>query len=302
MAAQVGAQGTWLDANRDTHGTLSTADDTCKATNGSALQRGYADAFFVPSNPDVGYIVAASFSGVYFTANNLASTAPLKAADAGNAGTAGRVIAGDPENPSRMWSVNAQPYGVSTTAYTRDGFQTSDTFQIGNDSVRDFPSTGPADVDYAGGTVLAAGDTGLILNSIDGVTFYYTAADGALATERWNAVGLASGTDGAVGGDNGKLAVTTQASAVPDLTAPTGSITGPASATLGQPVAFGAAVADNAGGSGIDPAASPGPPTASPAAPGRADATLPDQRRSHRPLSFRDSAGQHARPASSRCW
>ena len=163
------------------------------------------------------------------------------------------MIAGDPENPNRMWSVNAEPYGRSTTAYTRDGWQTGDWWQIGNDTVRDFPSTGPADVDYAGGTVLAAGDTGLVLNSIDGVNFYYNRADGALATQRWNAVGLASGVDGAIGGDNGKLAITTAANTIPDLTKPTGTIAGPEKATAGVPVTFSAAVADNAGGSGIDP-------------------------------------------------
>ena len=63
--------------------------------------------------------------------------------------------------------------------------------------MREFPKAGPADVDFAGGTVLAAGDAGLVLNSVDGATFFYNGADGALATQRWNAVGLASGVDGA---------------------------------------------------------------------------------------------------------
>ena len=208
---QVGGPGTWTDANRDTKGTPAAADDTCKVR--PSYGEGYADAFF--ATPDVGYIVASSYSEVFFTANNLASDAQKKLGDAGNAGSGGRVIAGDPTNPSRMWSVNATPYGRSTTAYTRDGWQTSEWFQIGNDTVREFPSTGPADVDYAGGTVLAAGDTGLVLNSTDGVNFFYNDATGALATQRWNAVGLATATDGAIGGDNGKLAVTTAANSIP---------------------------------------------------------------------------------------
>jgi len=209
--ALVGAPGTWTDGNRDTHGTGATADDTCKVP--SSYGEGYADAFF--ATPDVGYIVAASFSEVFFTANNLASTTQKKPADAGNAGNGNRVIAGDPTNPSRMWSVNGTPYGRSTTAYTRDGWQTSEWFQIGNDTVREFPSTGPADVDFAGGTVLAAGDAGLVLNSTDGVNFFYNDAAGALATQRWNAVGLATATDGAIGGDNGKLALTSAANSIP---------------------------------------------------------------------------------------
>ncbi|MDA0179701.1 hypothetical protein OJ997_05305 [Solirubrobacter phytolaccae] len=208
---QVGGPGTWVDGNRDTKGTPQTADDTCKVR--PSYGEGYADAFF--ATPDVGYIVASSFSEVFFTANDLASDAAKKAGGAGNAGSGGRVIAGDPTNPSRMWSVNAAPYGRSTTAYTRDGWQTSDWFEIGNDAVREFPSSGPADVDYAGGTVLAAGDAGLVLNSTDGVTFFYNDAAGALATQRWNAVGLASATDGAIAGDNGKLAITTAANSLP---------------------------------------------------------------------------------------
>lgn len=225
--AQVGAFATWTDANR-------AGDNTCKVR--PSYGEGYADAFF--ANSDVGYIVANSFSEVFFTANSLASGAAKKAAGAGNGGAEGRRIAGDPTNPSRMWAVNAQPYGRSTTAYTRDGWQTSDSFEIGNDTVRPFPDRGPADVDFAGGTVLAAGDAGLVINSVDGVKFFYNDAEGALATQRWNAVGLASATDGAIGGDNGKLALTTAANSIPAPPAPpvTNPIsqTGPPTTTLDQ--------------------------------------------------------------------
>ncbi len=212
----VGDPGTWKDANKDTHGTGTADDDTCRIS--SSYAEGLADAFF--ATPDVGYIVAGSYSEVFFTANNLVSNAQKKPADAGNAGSGSRVIAGDPTNPSRMWSVNARPYGRSTTAYTRDGWQSSEWFEIGNDTARTFPDTGPADVDYAGGTVLAAGDAGLVLNSTDGVKFFYNDAVGALATQRWNAVALASATDGAIGGDNGKLAITSAANFIPAPPAP----------------------------------------------------------------------------------
>lgn len=214
--ALVGASSTWADANRDGHSTLTADDDTCKVV--SSYNEGYADAFF--ATPDVGYIVAASYSEVFFTANNLASNAAKQAGGAGNGGAKGRRIAGDPTNPSRMWAVNAAPYGRSTTAYTRDGWVTSALFEIGNDTVREFPSTGPADVDYAGGTVLAAGDAGLVLNSTDGVNFFYNDVTGALATQRWNGVGLASATEGAIGGDNGKLAITSAANSIPTPPAP----------------------------------------------------------------------------------
>jgi hypothetical protein len=197
----------------------------------------------VPSNPNVGYILEGDFSKVVFTSNNLGSAGAEKAGAAGNAGTPGRVLAGDPENPNRMWSVNAQPYGRSTTAYTFDGWATSASFAIGNPSAREFPDVGPADVDFAGGTVLAAGDAGLILNSTDGATFFHVAADGVLATQRWNAVGLANGTDGAVGGDGGRLALTTSANvlpAVPPVATPTPTATPqPPKDTRAQPVLAG---------------------------------------------------------------
>ncbi len=291
VAANVGAQGVsggWTDANRDTHGTGTPDDDTCRLNPPYA--EGFADAFF-PS-PDVGYLVSGSYSTVFFTSNNLASNGQIPADSAGNGGTANRVIAGDPENPNRMWSVNATPYGRSTTAYTRDGWQTGDWWQIGNDTVREFPNTGPADVDYAGGTVLSAGDSGLVLNSIDGVNFFYNGADGALATQRWNAVGLASGADGAIGGDNGKLAITTTANAIPDLTKPTGTIAGPETAVAGVPVTFSAAVADNAGGSGIDPNGFAWTATGTAGGSGPAVAlTFPSSGSYTVRLSFRDLAG-----------
>ena len=201
----------WVDANRDTKSTPSAADDSCRVSAYS--DGGFADAFF--ASPDAGYIVEGQYSKVFFTANNLGSSGQEKAADAGNGGTTGRVIAGDPQNPNRMWSVDGQPYGRSTTAYTFDGWQTSAMFAIGNPGAREFPKVGPADVDYADGTVLAAGDSGLILRSTGGATFFYDAADGELATQRWNAVGLASGADGAVGGDGGRLAVTAAANVLP---------------------------------------------------------------------------------------
>jgi hypothetical protein len=239
--ANVGATGTWVDANR-------SPSNTCRIAAGYAS--GLADGFFVPSVPDVGYIVSGAFSEVFFTSNNLGSDATKKPADAGNAGGAERVLAGDPNNPSRMWAAAGLPYGVSTTSFTDDGFATSQPWTIGNPGARAFPTTGPYDVDFSGGTVLAAGDDGLILNSADGRTFFYESAGGSTA---WRAVGLASATQGAVGGAGGRLAVTTDAGSLPDLTAPTGAISGPDSATVGVPATFDAAAADDAGGSGIDP-------------------------------------------------
>jgi hypothetical protein len=217
-ASEVGALGTWTDANRDTKGTADPDDDTCRIQ--LEYSTGFADAFFLPDNPDVGFIIAGYNSQPFYTTNNLAGIAARKPATAGNSGGLARVLAADPEDPNRLWSVLPEPYGRSTTGRTRDGFQTSEPWIIGNESVRQFPQTGPADVDYAGGTVLSAAGDGTILNSIDGEKFFYNLADGALQTQHWNAVGLASGSDGAVGGDDGKLVITTQANTIPTPAAP----------------------------------------------------------------------------------
>ena len=250
--ANVGALGTWVDANRDTKGTPSADDDTCRI-RGDIYGDGHSDGFFSPTNPDVGHIVAASFAAVFFTSNNLAGDAIRRPAEAGNAGLGRRKLVGDPDNTSRMWSVAPAPYGRSTTGYTDDAYATLKTWVIGNDSKREFSANGPYDVDFAGGTVLAAGDAGMILNSTDGANFFYTDATGSLATQAWRAVSLASATQGAVGGTGGKLIVTSDSNVIPDITAPTVSIQGPATGKTGTPVTFTAQAADNAGGSGVDP-------------------------------------------------
>jgi hypothetical protein len=251
--ANVGAAGTWIDANDipGTDTTPYTGDDQCKI-NGGIYGEGLADGFFPASTPDVGYIVAASFSTVFSTTNDLATAGQKRPADAGNAGSGARDLAGDPSNPNRMWSVSPDPYGISTAHYTEDGFATSSTWAIGNSGARTFPQNGPYDVAFKSGTVLSAGDNGLILTSVDGRTFYYVDAGGPLATEPWRAVSLANAAHGAVGGVGGQLIVSSDANATPDLAPPTVTITGPSTARVGLPVTFTANAVD-AGGSGIDP-------------------------------------------------
>lgn len=290
-ASDVGKAGTWVDANDIPNaGGPYTSDDTCKIS--SSYNEGLSDAFFAPSAPDVAYIVAGSFSEVFFTTNDLASAAAKRPESAGNAGGGHRNITGDPSNPNRMWSVSPDPYGVSTAHYTEDGYTTSNPFNIVNYSARDFPQNGPYDVDFNGGTVLSAGDAGMILTSINGRDFYYVDAPGSLATEAWRAVGLASASDGAVGGGGGVLAVTTQANTIPDIVAPAGTITGPATATAGTPTAYTANVADNAGGSGIDTSSFAWTGTGLPAATGNpVSLTFPSPGFYTITVTFKDLAG-----------
>ena len=55
-----------------------------------------------------------------------------------------------------------------------------------------------------------------------------------------------------MGGANGGLVVTNRLDTIPDIVKPTGSISAPATAVVGQPVTFTANLSDNSRGSGID--------------------------------------------------
>jgi hypothetical protein len=210
------------------------------------------DDFFPISGSNAIYFIGRSFGTVWFSADALASSATEKPGSAGNGFTTVRRVAGDPGNPNRQWAVTPGGGGGSYISRTTDGWSTDTGWTIGNPSVRDLTAT--SDVDFAGGTVLAAGSAGLIMHSIDGATFFYDGADGELATRDWRAVGLASATEGAVGGTGGKLALTSQANVTPDVVAPTGTISGPTSLTAGQAATF-TAVLNDTGGSGINAAA-----------------------------------------------
>jgi methionine-rich copper-binding protein CopC len=109
-------------------------------------------------------------------------------------------------------------------------------------------------VGFAGGTLVAAGDGGEIYTSVDGKNAYLQPAAGAQATTGWRAVGVADATHALVGGSGGALVKSTSANAIPDTTPPTGTIGGPSSVQAGHVATFTASLADEAGGSGVDPA------------------------------------------------
>ena len=241
--ADLGGVGAWQDANR-------TAGGDCKLD--ITYNQGGGDAFFVPSNPDVGYVCTAFFGEVFFTADGLADAAAKKTGDCGNGTLFDRRLAGDPGNPNRMWAVGPGGGNASYLRTTTDGWTSSSALTIANADRRDLGN--PYDVDFAGGTVLVAGDTGMVLMSNDGTGFFYVDAGGPLATEGWRAASLASATAGAIGGTGGHLAVTADANAAPDIVAPTGSIGAPDTGVAGRPVTFTAQVADQAGGSGVNAA------------------------------------------------
>ena len=233
-------------------GTGTPDDDTCKLN--SSYGEGFADAFF--ASPDVGYIVAASFSEVFFTTNNLGLGRATEARGRRQRRRRQPRDRGRPENPNRMWSVNAdavRPLDDRVHARRladRRLVARSATTPCATSRTPARPtSTTPAAPSSPRAT------PGLVLNSIDGVNFYLQRRPtGRSRRSAGTRSASPAAIDGAIGGDNGKLAITTTANAIPDLTKPTGTIAGPDTATAGVPVTFSAAVADNAGGSGIDPA------------------------------------------------
>ena len=209
--ASVGATGTWTDANDDTHGTGSRSDDTCRIAH--TYNDGMGDAFFPSANPDVGYFCTPFFGEVFLTTNNLASNAGLQPGSCGNGTSTKRRIAGDQDNPNRMWAVTSAGTGASFTAYTTDGWANDNRFQIADGD--GFLAETPYDVATAGGTVIASGDAGMILESLDGVNFRHQPASGAQSTAGWRAVGMYDAANAAVGGVGGQLAISTDANTFP---------------------------------------------------------------------------------------
>jgi hypothetical protein len=208
------------------------------------------DAFFVPGTA-AGYFVAKSFGAVWYSDNLATGSAFKKTAEAGNGFEFRRRVTGDPANPQRQWAVFPDDGNGSYFRRTTDGWSSSTGWDVVNESVRSRSAT--ADVDFAGGTVLAAGAAGEVLQSVDGTSFFFNGADSPLSSTDWLAVSLADGANGAVGGRGGKLVFTSQANVTPDVIKPTGTIAGPASANAGQPVTFTLNAADT-GGSGLNPA------------------------------------------------
>lgn len=247
----------WIFGDGRTIDTYTVPAGTYAAKNGGTpckVPDTITDAFFV--DPMNVYFISESFGGIYFTSEGLAtSPAAFKGRQGPNGFGAVDRLAGDPANPNRQWAVNDYPSatGVSFLSRTENGWANGDTwsralnFGAGQDYTR------PLDVAYNGGTVLEAGDAGQIVSSVDGASFFNQPADGALATKSWRTVSLADASHAAVGGVGGALVVTDRASTIPDIVPPTGTISGPAAVVAGKPATFTAAVADNAGGTGIDP-------------------------------------------------
>jgi hypothetical protein len=203
---------------------------------------------------------------VWFSTNGLTST-PAKRANLGCGGGFRNFVL-DPFQPTHQWSSTSRGSNSACLFYTMDdaNFNAFDIVNQGTAVVNE--STHVAAAGGSPPTVVSVGKAGDILNSVDGTRFYFNRADGELAQQDWFADAGFDANNFAVGGAAGKLAITTAAATIPDLVAPAGTITGPAKVTVGQPASFTANVADNAGGSGINPASFAWSATGLPAAAG----------------------------------
>ncbi len=203
-ALDVGASGTWQWINDAGAGACRLGGDV-------------DDAFPIPGSNAI-YFIGQSFGQVFFSSNALRTNAATKPGSAGNGFAQTRRVAGDPSNANRMWALVPYGEGGSYYARTTDGWASATGWTIANGDNSQF--TRGESLDFSGGTLLAAGSAGMILESTDGASFYLDPVGGSLATNDWKSVGLASAVDGAIGGVGGKLLVSTNANVLPLPPAP----------------------------------------------------------------------------------
>ena len=262
----------WIDVNRQGNGTCEINDE-------------FTDVITVPGSATELYLVSETFATLYRTADAF-TTPAVKRSSLVNCFGIRMVAAIDPATPSRI-SALGPCEGTLHWGFSADSGQNKNYTNSGGAKLYDI-AAGP-------GYFLAAGDTGQIESTHDGTTVYSLPAGGAQATTNWRAIDVASGTRAVVGGAGGALALTEAANTIPDTTPPTGLIAGPESIAAGQPVTLTAQVADNEGGSGIDPGGFAWSSDGLPGATGpTATFTFPNPGTYSVRLVFRDNAGNTA--------
>jgi photosystem II stability/assembly factor-like uncharacterized protein len=233
---------------------------------------------------------------VFYTDNGLASGhTPVQTSDIGCGGVFGR-LALDLAQPAHQWSVtdrgSASPCLYFTTTTSADIYQ---SVTIPNANGATFRNS--EDIAVAGTsppTVVTVGSGGDILNSVDGTNFYVNKLSNEDGTDYYAVSGY-DRNNFAVGGATGKLLLTTAGGTIPDQVAPAGVITGPATVTAGTPATFTAAVSDNVGGSGIDPAGFTWSAAGLPGATGQTvNLTFPAAGDYYVTVNFRDLSGNTA--------
>ncbi|HWI73536.1 MAG TPA: hypothetical protein VNT55_16380 [Baekduia sp.] len=273
---------TWSDASRQ-------ADNTCRVdTNGDIL----TDVAALPGS-DLAWFVDDGFGASSITTNGLTSTTLRRSDSAVNCFDHRPRLALDTDNPNRAFMVD-RCSGSLAWGFTEDGgtsWDLSRNYFAGEGS----SLNGLNDVAIAGGTAIAAGNSGALLVAPNGADAYFQRADGALGTTDWLSVSKRDATHAAAGGSGGALVVTDQATTIPDIVAPSGTVSGPLTAVAGVPQTYTANVADNAGGTGIDPASFAWTATGLPTATGNPAAiTFPAAGFYAITVTFKDRAGNTA--------
>jgi hypothetical protein len=216
----------WQELNRQPNGS-------CR------LDASVSDVAVLPGQTNYMLLLSRFCTQVFLTSNGLASAPALR----GGAGcwSDDAMLWLDPVNTTRIFTSGA---GGATVAFSGDGGVHFAGARVMNGAEQ--PSLA---FDHLGETSLGAGVAGYIYNGITPDQMYREPAGGALETNEWDAVDLASASTGAVGGVGGKLIVSSQLNTVADIVKPTGSIVAaPATATAPTTVTFTANVADDASG------------------------------------------------------
>jgi photosystem II stability/assembly factor-like uncharacterized protein len=216
---------------------------SCKANPGGTGQA-FTDSFWIDANHGS---FLSNFFGEFFTTTDGLATPITQKGSGVNGFTYRDQMAVDTGDPNHVWAIAGGP-GGSYFQVTTDGGTTWNTPHYDDNQV------GLRDIAAVGQTVVAVGDGGDIYTSPDGSNFFRQIAAPPNATTNWRAVAVLNGTTAFVGGAGGVLLVSTQANAVPDTTAPTGTIAGPKSLAPAQFGTYSVSAVDNPGGSGIDPA------------------------------------------------
>ncbi|MET0600526.1 MAG: PKD domain-containing protein [Baekduia sp.] len=271
---------TWVDVSRQ-------ADGTCFVDTGGDI---VTDVQAVPGS-DLVWLVDTYFGTRYISSNALASSALQQGGDSAvNCYDQRPRLALDFDNPNRAF-VSDRCSGTLALGFTENG---GDAFDLSQDYLAGDGSslTGLNDVAIAGGSAMAVGNGGAILVDNDGRSAYFPRADGANRTNDWFSVDKLNATTAAIGGRNGVLLTTAQATTIPDIVEPAGTISGATTVVAGTPATFTANVADEAGGSGIDPASFVWTATGVPTATGNpVTLTFPSAGYYSVKVSFKDLAG-----------
>jgi hypothetical protein len=229
--AFISAAGHQIDRSTDEGKTWSPVNHSLSEC---VIHEDVTDISFVPgSSPPVGYFLSNDFGKVFLLKESASlkfseDVSPLQ--DSLNDYTDLSRLAVDPSNPARQWDVNPEPgQSGDSLAFglTTDGWGSTAANWTFANTGSSSPAQNAYDVAYAGGTVLADGNNGELLGSIDGTTFYQWNAGGSLTGENWRAVALSDGSHAAIGGANGVLALTADAQDVAPPVPPVTPITTP---------------------------------------------------------------------------